>query len=649
MRISTILDHIDLGELTLPEFQRGYVWNREQVRAFMDSLYKRHPVGSLLVWVTEAGGSPVRGSAPVPGTVRLLLDGQQRITTLYALARGKPPPFFQGKKEVLEGLHFHLEGQRFEFWQPVKMRDDPLWIGVTDLLRNGIERTVASLSGMRPDEIVKYISRISRLYEILGIDLHIEEVTGRDKTIEVVVDIFNRLNSGGTKLSHGDLALAKICASWPGVRGRLLDSIKKWQEQGYSFSLDWLLRCVNAQLTGEAKFHHLHEVSGEAFAATLQKTVSHIDSLLNVIADRLGLDHDRVLFGRYAFPVMVRWLDRRGQGTLSQKDLDLLLFWYLQAAMRGRFSGSTETAIERDLEAVDLGEGTIGPLIENLRRWHPRFVVSAEDFSSWSVGSRFYPVLYMLTRVRGARDWGTGIAIKKSLLGPHHAPEVHHIFPKAALYRHGYKRSDVNAIANFCLLAKSTNLRIGDRLPEEYFDEVEEKFPGALASQWIPMDRALWRVSNYRDFLAARRELLAEATNAFLHELAGEYGGLLDETRAVAPTTGAKERLGTIATAEGEEELVKLRMWLVDQGLSAGVVEYELPDRAADLPAVILDLAWPEGLQPGLGEPVCLLLNEPPEVLAAASEAGFRCFTSADALERWVRRELLHQPVDQAA
>ena len=93
MKVSTILDHIDSGDMALPKFQRGYVWNRDQVRGLMDSLYRRHPVGSLLVWATSADGTSHRGEQELaPGVVRLLLDGQQRITSLYGITRGEPPP-----------------------------------------------------------------------------------------------------------------------------------------------------------------------------------------------------------------------------------------------------------------------------------------------------------------------------------------------------------------------------------------------------------------------------------------------------------------------------------------------------------------------------------------------------------------------------
>src|SRR5690606_42096212 len=90
MQVSNILESIDLGAIALPEFQRGYVWTRKQVRNFMSSLYRRHPVGSLLVWNTASDGAPARGGGKLqPGHVKLLLDGQQRITTLYGIIKGQ--------------------------------------------------------------------------------------------------------------------------------------------------------------------------------------------------------------------------------------------------------------------------------------------------------------------------------------------------------------------------------------------------------------------------------------------------------------------------------------------------------------------------------------------------------------------------------
>ncbi len=96
MKVGAILEQIDLGKMALPEFQRGYVWNREQVRGLMESLYRRYPVGGLLIWETNIDHAKTRGDAspPTGGWVDLLLDGQQRMTSLYGIIRGNPPKFF---------------------------------------------------------------------------------------------------------------------------------------------------------------------------------------------------------------------------------------------------------------------------------------------------------------------------------------------------------------------------------------------------------------------------------------------------------------------------------------------------------------------------------------------------------------------------
>src|SRR5690606_25780262 len=224
-----------------------------------------------------------------------------------------------------------------------------LWIDVTELMAKGtagLGEFVTRLTA-QPElapKVGEYVGRLSRLLAITDIDLHVEEVTGADKSLDVVVDIFNRVNSGGTKLSKGDLALAKICADWPEGREAMKAKLREWAAAGYHFNLDWLLRSVNTVLTGEAKFQYLHEKSADEVKDALERATRHIDTSLNMIAGRLGLDHDQVFFGRFAIPVMARYLDQRQArrlGPMSEKERDKLLFWFVQAAMWGRFSGST--------------------------------------------------------------------------------------------------------------------------------------------------------------------------------------------------------------------------------------------------------------------------------------------------------------------
>lgn len=651
MKISTILDHIDNGHMALPEFQRGYVWNRDQVRGLFDSLYRRHPVGGLLVWATESSSAQYRGEGQVaPGIVKLLLDGQQRITSLYGVIRGKAPKFFDGNARAFTDLRFHLGQEVFAFYQPLKMQDDPLWIDVSELMQQGdnaLGEILTRLSSLpnHATTISASAGRISRLLGIRDIDLHIEEVTGQDKTLEVVVDIFNRVNSGGTKLSQGDLALAKICADWPEARNSMKDKVKEWTEAGYCFDLDFLLRCVNTVLTGEARFHHLHNVSAEEVEKALSRTTRQVDKSLNLIAGRLGLDHDRVLFGRYGITVMARYLDTHGP-TLNESDRDKLLFWFIQAAMWGRFSGSTESFIDQDLAALDGPDGGLDKLLDQLRLWHGTLTVLPEHFSGWSQGARFYPVLYMITRMGEARDWGSGIPLKSSTLGKMSKLEVHHIFPKSQLYKRGLNKARVNAVANFCFLTKETNLDISNRLPEEYFPKVEAAHPGSLASQWIPSDPELWKMENFPQFLQERQRLLAAEVNRRMEELLhGDTRWLRPDISAVSTQTVAVPASPT--AAEGTEaiseegQLRHLMYWMQEQQLPPGTLDYELTDPETGQQLAVLDLAWPAGVQEELTPPVAVLIDEPQETLAAASAAGFRCFSTTEEFMGYVEQEIL--------
>ena len=647
MKVSTILDHIDSGDMALPTFQRGYVWNRDQVRNLMDSLYRRHPVGSLLVWVTTAGAAATRGAQePSPGTVRLLLDGQQRMTSLYGIIRGNPPSFFDGDAKAFTGLHFHLQNEEFRFHQPSVMNDDPLWIDVSTLMQRGHDGVGEHIARLTQAESLQadtgdLFARISRLLGIRDVEFHADEVTGADKTVEVVVDIFNRVNSGGTKLSQGDLALAKICGSWPDGRKAMKDRIGKWKKSGYGFSLDWLLRNLNAIVTGEARFVHLHDEPTEVIRDGLTRAEHSIDYALNLIADRLGLDHDRVLFGRNALPVMSRYIDQCGGGIGDAVEQDRLLYWYFQSAMWGRFSGSTESALDQDFEAIRELDGGIDRLIEQLRLWHGGLRIEPAHFRGWGIGARVYPVLYALTRIGEAKDFGPPWSrLKSSLLGKMSTLEVHHIFPKSQLYPAGYKKSEVNAVANFCFLTKETNIKIGARLPSDYFREVKDNCPGALESQWIPMDEELWEIENYPRFLEERRKLLANAANALLDSL--RHDAAAPEAEAAPMGQPVMDVPGGIESEEEETILAGVREWVSEQGLAEGQVGYELAHPDTGDPLAVLDLAWPDGLQEELTEPVALLLDEEAATLqVVANDHRFRPFTSVDAFKRYVETDVL--------
>ena len=597
------------------------------MRKLMYSLYRGYPIGELLVWNTATDPQMARGDGSLTaGNVNLILDGQQRVTSLYGIFRGKPPAFFEGNAAAFTNLYFNVETETFEFYAAQKMSGNFAWVNVTEFLKSGIGAFIGkNLS--TPEGAAywsRYIPQLTRLDGIRSIDMNIETVTS-EKSIDEVVEIFNNVNSGGTKLSKGDLALAKICGQWKDGRDILRAVLEKYSKAGYEFSIDWLLRCITVYLTKQPYFIHLANAPIENIKAAVPAVDKMIGSCLDQIASRLGLNNTHMMTGVFAIATMIGYVNSKGKQKMTETEWNRLMYWYVHSFLWGRYAGSVESVLSQDLNVIKEGEGIDG-LIRLLRQRRGDLHIRPEDFWGWSTGSRFYPLLYMLTRVYHARDWGTGIELNNTLLGKNSTLEVHHIFPKKRLYESGKTRAMVNSLANYAFLTKDTNDRISDQFTSDYMPRYVSATPGAVESHWIPMEPELWKIENYEKFLGKRRELLAEAANKLLDSL---NSGSLISTVAVpaAPVT-------PIIVNDVDEEILAVENWIKEQHLKSGTRNHEIVDPDSGK-VHILDLAWPNGIQEGLTPPLALLLNPDGNLQAAASKAGYQFFVDIDEFKRY--------------
>jgi hypothetical protein len=303
------------------------------------------------------------------------------------------------------------------------------------------------------------------------------------------------------------------------------------------------------------------------------------------------------------------------------------MYWYIHTFLWGRYASGTESKMAQDLNVIAEGQGVEG-MLRLIRQQRGDLNLTPEDFWGWSTGARFYPLLYLLTRVNHARDFGTGIELTHSLLGKNSTLEVHHIFPKDVLYKAGKSKSIVNSLANYAFLTKDTNLEILNKKPEEYMPYYEQKQPGALESNWIPVDHELWKVDNYELFLQKRRELLAKGANEFLQSLYNDavpQANIENFTDRLAPN---------VQNEEEENQLIEIAHWMEENGLDSGERNYVVNDNGNE---VILDLAWPNGVQTGLSKPLALLLNETEEVYAAANRCGYFYLTNIQDFKEYVK------------
>lgn len=553
--VEELVGMVERGELRLPEMQRHYVWQAPRVRDLLDSLYRGYPSGAILLWETEEP-VPLRDMAvaqqrnPYQAT-RLLLDGQQRLTSLSAVLRGEPVSV-RGRARPID-LLFNLEhpdhqlivtevdedgdedmaadvvdatvdelSRRFEQMTFVvatnKLAALPQWVRVSDVFKSDSDAAFlrgAGVSGFDDPRYERYTQRLAQLRGIRKYSYRMD-VLERSLTYEEVTEIFVRVNSLGAKLRSSDLALAQITARWR----HSLEVFQKFQQEcthlGFDLDLGIHLKALIAFATGQSRFQTVGNLSLDKLKAGWGDAVEGMRFAINFLRSNVGIDSVALLSSPFLM-IVLAYFGHHRKYALTPAEGAQLRRWALLASAKGRFSrGSTETILDQDLASVGRGE-TADMLLDRVRLQFGRLEVTPEDLEGRDQRSALFKTMFLALRAAGAKDWTSGLAISLNHSGVQHRLESHHFFPKALLVKTGLTVRDADDIANLTFVAGRTNRKIADRPPSAYARELRtEQGDAPFAAQAIPLDEMLWTVERYRDFLRARHILLAERLNAFL-------------------------------------------------------------------------------------------------------------------------------------
>jgi Uncharacterized conserved protein len=522
-KVSDLIKDIRQGGLILPEFQRGYVWKSNQVRSYLNSLYRGYPTGSFLIWKTPTPPK-VRGDLPSDETksYRLILDGQQRLTSVYVLMEGEAPPFYEGEK-LFFNLHFNVLKEEFAFYKKSEMHGNPQWVPVTGFFKQGLAPFIQSRSPEIRDFYLDNFDKLGRLDQIKNYLYYQKELT--ELEMDRVVEVFNLVNSSGTPLSKSDLALAHICSLWPEARDEFRSAQAVHRKDNFDFDLSFYTRCTSIVATGSALYEPLYKTPIDDVKAAWPKVTAALDYVLNVLRGDGYIDAAWTFPSTTVVVPLVAYLARTGRAHFdSDAEKRSFLHWMYAAMMWGRYSGSSETKLQEDIEGLKADDPP-AQLRENLIRDRGRIKVEAKDLDGAGVRSPFFPMTYVVARSRGAVDWFNGVALYQKAIGKSFGLEIHHVFPQAVLYKSGFDTADaahkrlVNEIANLAYLTKQANLGIAAKRPENYLPKVLAKYPEALKQQAVPQNHAMWDVKEFEVFLAARRQLLADAINTYMDSL----------------------------------------------------------------------------------------------------------------------------------
>lgn len=555
--VEELVRMIERGELRLPEMQRQYVWRSTRVRDLLDSLYRGYPSGAILLWDTNEA-VPLQDFAvsqqsnPYQST-RLLLDGQQRLTSLSAVIRGDPVTV-RGRKKPID-LLFNLEHpdelavvtevddqgdddedlggdevdstedellKRFEKMTFVvatkKLEQRPNWVKVTDVFRTDEDAPFLSRAGIEKISDPRYTKYSQRLARVRGIRKYMYrmDVLERSLSYDEVTEIFVRVNSLGAKLRSSDLALAQITAKWRNSLAIFQALQQHYAGHGFDIDLGIYIKNMIAFATGQSRFLTVGSLTERALQSAWKDAERGMEFALNFAKANVGIDSPALLSSPFLL-ITIAFFGHSRDYAITPGDSAGLQFWARLANAKGRYSrGSSETLLDQDLGTIRNG-GAPQDLIDRLRQQVGRLDVTPEELEGRNQRSALFKTTFMAFREAQAKDWSSDLTISLDHSGVQHRLQFHHIFPKAVLRKANISQREADDIANLAFIGGKTNRAISDKAPADYLPPmVASRGLSLLTSQCIPADTQLLDVAAYRHFLKARRILIANRLNEFL-------------------------------------------------------------------------------------------------------------------------------------
>jgi hypothetical protein len=573
--IGTLVDMYKRGELRLPEIQRHYVWRATRVRDLLDSLYRGYPSGSILMWETDEP-VPTRDFAIAQETNafagrKLLLDGQQRLTSLTAVLSGTQVQV-RGRKRPIDILFNldHPQGPPTYDTEVTSDEDSPIaaddeladdseegdegaggevgeagenalqaklnrrtfvvaskslaslpnWVSVTEVFGTANDVQLlrkAGITSFDDPRFQQYSDRLKKLRAVKDYP-YVVHVLERSMSYEEVTEIFVRVNSLGAKLKSSDLALAQMTSRWPNLLKELEAFQEECEKSYFTIDTGHLVRAIVVFATQQCLFRSVASTPVDKLKSGWAEAQEGLRFAINFLRSNAGIEDESLLSSPMFFHVIAA-VSRLKDNKLSGDEQRQLLHWLLVANARGRYSrGSTETLLNEDL-AIIFRSGDIAALMEPVRRQFGRLHVEPSDLQGRGVNSPLFSLAYLALKAAGAKDWYSGLGLSLTHQGKLHFIQWHHVIPKSLLKDKGYETGEINEIANMAFITGQTNRRISNKDATQYLEKViAEQGAAALESQCVPTDPALWSTDAYKDFLKIRREALAQRMNAFIQE-----------------------------------------------------------------------------------------------------------------------------------
>lgn len=531
-RLSQLLNDMERGKLQVPRFQRDFVWPLTKTRALLDSMYKEFPIGSFFLWHAPQGSPPLSRPlgdlgipAPKPGSeTTYILDGQQRLASLYAVINGvKLRSRDYGRVCIdLKTATKYDQTKDEGFDESIfvyRRADNQRYVAVRDLVGQNHLTIYNAISQEWQYAFNKANNLFTANYPLSVVQIH-EQKLGN------AIEIFQRINQAGKRLSRYDLVCANVWTEGFDFRKRVAHLNQVFAQDGFgalhetvytqAFSLILKDRCTTvAELS----------LQTDEILQSWDHVVRALRLAVDFAANNLGVKRSDYLPYRGILVVLAYYFYHAPSSALSARERKALWNWFWRVTLSERYGSTSPSRMAEDAQKLRALMDGKDVSFDYPSKVTPDAVGRTKMTSTSSALRNAFICMLALKQPKNLKD-GSPVNLADDFFSNLKKAERHHIFPVGYLKGRGFENL-VHRLPNFCFIPSDLNREIGSRKPAEYLTRYQRdnpQFAAAANSHLLPVTpgAAVWN-NDFEQFCSERAQLIAGELNRFIDSKPDEF------------------------------------------------------------------------------------------------------------------------------
>jgi hypothetical protein len=516
-----LVDAVSDGEIRIPAFQRGFVWDAEKVAYLMDSIHKKYPFGTLLLWHTRAQLKHEKQLGPFklpePRTdypIYYVLDGQQRITSIFGVFQHAMPT-----SQDYDPFRIH-----FDYTADPDAQDPQflaLKLGENDPSKHFPMNVLFDVSAFRAttrnldDAVMERISRLQQTFQEAMIPAQVVETEEKPK----VAIVFERINRMGVELDTPQLLNAWTWSEEFDLQTQFEALSEELSDFGFSEvgkNADLVLRCCAAVLSKRSGAEALVTLNGAEVRDHFAEITAGIKGAIDFLRHNLSVERlENLPYETLLVPLCAFFASPPTQEVRMTSDQrKTILRWVWRALFTLRYSAGVQRNIDRDILAMDTlrrdGKSDLGSFSASL----DESFFTGNTFSLSSVNTKTF-VLMLCQYTPKSFISGNPVDLAE-VLRAYNRREFHHLFPAKYLRAANWGQQPINSLANIAVVSRGDNNQLGGVSPKEYAAKMPADKKEILQHAICPESLFTTVAEDYPIFLKERSELLVAAARSLI-------------------------------------------------------------------------------------------------------------------------------------